>query len=249
MIELRNISKTYNRKSTDPVVALNDISLTIPEKSFVVVVGANGSGKSTLLNAIAGTTRVDSGSIFIDNTDITRLRDYQRSRWIARIFQDPLMGTAPELTVMENFRLAALRTTSKRLKTGTDEKFAKSVKEKVYILGLGLEHKLNQPMGTLSGGQRQALTLLMAVMDETKILLLDEPTAALDPKTSALILRLADRIIREFSLTVLFVTHQLKDALYYGNRIIRMDGGIIVQDYANTAKTALTIGEVFQWFE
>jgi putative ABC transport system ATP-binding protein len=249
MIEVKNISKTFNRNSNDPVIALVDVSLKLAPKSFTVVVGSNGSGKSTLLNALAGTIRVDAGQIFMEGENVTALRDYERSRWIARIFQNPLMGTAPELTVLENFRLAALRTHSKKLKTGTDEKFIKSVKEKVYILALGLESKLHQKMGSLSGGQRQALTLLMATMDDTKVLLMDEPTAALDPKTSELILKLADRIIREYSLTVLFVTHQLKDALHYGDRIIRMNEGKIVQDVTAEAKSKMSIGDVYQWFE
>ncbi len=249
MIELKHISKTFNRNTSDPVVALRDLSLTIAEKSFVVVVGSNGSGKSTLLNALAGTIRVDEGEILIDGIDITKLSDYQRSKWVARVFQNPMTGTAPELTVLENFRLASLRTQSKGFRIGTGEKFKQLVKEKIYMLNLGLENKITQPMGTLSGGQRQALTLLMAVMDETKILLMDEPTAALDPKTSELILQLAGKIIREFHLTVLFVTHQLKDALHYGDRIIRMNEGSIAEDLSNESKSKLKIDEVYRWFE
>ena len=249
MIELKHISKTFNRSTSDPVVALNDVNLTIAEKSFVVVVGANGSGKSTLLNALAGTVRIDEGQIMVDGTDITKLNDHERSKWIARVFQNPVMGTAPELTVLENFRLASLRTQSKGFRIGTGDAFKQTVKEKISMLNLGLENKIAQPMGTLSGGQRQALTLLMAVMDETKILLMDEPSAALDPKTSELILQLADKIIHEFNLTVLFVTHQLKDALHYGDRIIRMSEGKIAEDLSSDSKSNLKVEDVYRWFE
>lgn len=255
MIELRNISKTYNRSSPKAVVALENVNLFIPEKSYVVVVGSNGSGKSTLLNILAGTARPDEGQILINGIDITCLSDFERSKWVARIFQNPMTGTSPELTVLENFRLAFLRTEKKKFTIGTGERFRKMVKEKISLLGLGLENKLDQPMGTLSGGQRQALTLLMAVMpretgrEEAKILLMDEPTAALDPKTSALILELADKIIKEFNLTVIFVTHQLKDALRYGGRILCMEGGKVTRDLADQYKIKLTIPEVYEWFE
>ena len=255
MIELRHISKTYNRSSPNAVVALDDVSLVIPEKSFVVVVGSNGSGKSSLLNMLAGTAKPDDGQIMINGKDITHVSDFERSKWIARIFQNPMMGTSLELTVLENFRLASLRMEKKKFRIGTGEAFRKLVKEKITMLGLGLENKLDQPMGTLSGGQRQALTLLMAVIpvqtgkEEAKILLMDEPTAALDPKTSALILELADMIIKEFNLTVIFVTHQIKDALRYGDRIVCMDSGKIKRDIAEGAKPKLRISEVFDWFE
>ena len=255
MIELKHISKTFNRNSPSAVSALIDVSLTISEKSFVVVVGSNGSGKSTLLNILAGTVRADSGSILINGKDVTGLKDYQRSKWVARIFQNPLMGTSPELTVLENFRLASIRTQPKRFIIGTGEKFKKVVREKISMLSLGLENKLDQPMGTLSGGQRQALTLLMAVMsdddlphEQTRILLMDEPTAALDPKTSTQIMELAGKIIKEFNLTVVFVTHHLKDALAYGDRIIGMEAGTIVKDLGLEPKSKLTLPEVYDWF-
>ena len=258
MIELQHINKTFNRNSPAAVNALIDIHLTIAEKSFVVVVGSNGSGKSTLLNVLAGTVRPDSGTMLINGKDVTGQADYQRSKWVARIFQNPLMGTSPELTVLENFRLASIRTQSKKFVIGTGEKFKRIVREKISILSLGLENKLDQPMGTLSGGQRQALTLLMAVMpgqlddntaDATRILLMDEPTAALDPKTSTNILELSGGIIKEFNLTVMFVTHHLKDALNYGNRILCMEGGRIVKDLDQTSKSKLTLPEVYDWFE
>ncbi|MEO8086465.1 MAG: ATP-binding cassette domain-containing protein [Bacteroidota bacterium] len=255
MIELKHISKTFNRNSPNAVLALTDVNLVIPEKSFVVVVGSNGSGKSTLLNAIAGTVRIDEGQIVVNGSDITRLADYRRSKLIARIFQNPLTGTSSDLTILENFRLAALRSQTKKFHIGTGEKFIQTVKEKIYMLGLGLEDKLELTMGSLSGGQRQALTLLMAIMpgqsgaEENKILLMDEPTAALDPRTSELILKLANRIIREYNLTVMFVTHQLKDALQHGNRIICMEAGKIKYDLAEGVKEKLSINDVYQWFE
>jgi len=258
VIELKHISKTFNRNLPSAVTALHDVSLLIPEKSFIVVIGSNGSGKSTLLNVLAGTVKPDAGTILINGKDVTHFKDYRRSRWVARIFQNPLMGTSPELTVLENFRLAAIRTQPKRFVIGTGDKFKKLVQEKINMLSLGLENKLDQPMGTLSGGQRQALTLLMAVMpgqmadakgDETRILLMDEPTAALDPKTSELILNLSGKIIKEFNLTVLFVTHHLKDALNFGNRIVCMDSGKIIQDLSQESKSKLTIQEMYDWFE
>lgn len=259
MIELKHLRKTYGIKTSNPTLALDDVSLSIPVKSFVVVVGANGSGKTTLLNALAGTVQVDEGAVMINGVDVTRKADYKRSKWVARIFQNPLTGTSPELTVFENFRLASLRLQTKKLTIGTDAKFRQQVREKIYVLGLGLENKLDQMMGTLSGGQRQALTLLMAVMpwrsgdysedEHAKLLLMDEPTAALDPKTAELVMKTADRIIREYNLTVLFVTHQLKDALAYGDRIIRMESGKIAQDLSRDSKSKLTIGDVYGWFE
>ena len=249
MIELQHISKTFNRNSPNEISALKDINLKIDASQFVVVIGSNGSGKSTLLNSIAGNISIDNGRILVDNTEITNKKEYERSKWIARIFQNPLMGTAPELTILENFRLASLRTQSKKMSIGTNENFKKKTKEKISLLNLGLENKIDQPMGTLSGGQRQALTLLMATMDETKILLMDEPSAALDPKTADLLLQLANKIIREFRLTTLFITHQLKDALIYGDRLILMREGTIAKDLDPSQKSKLQLNEVYSWFE
>jgi putative ABC transport system ATP-binding protein len=197
MIELRNVSKTFNGGTANEVHALKDVSITLGDSEFVIVAGQNGSGKTTLLNALAGTIEIDRGLISINGTDITAMKDYTRSRMIARVFQNPSHGTASELSVLEHFRLASLRTKNKGLSIGTGAQFAVRVKERVSILNLGLENKLNQPMGTLSGGERQALSLLMAVMDETQLLLMDEPTASLDPKTSELVLSIADTIKRD----------------------------------------------------
>jgi putative ABC transport system ATP-binding protein len=248
MIELQHIRKIFHRGTANEVSALQDVNLKVDSSSFVVIVGSNGSGKSSLLNAIAGSLQVNEGKISVDNNNITHLKEHQRSKWIARIFQNPLMGTAPELSILENFRLASIRTQSKKFTIGTGEKFKKKIQDRISLLNLGLENKVGQPMGTLSGGQRQALTLLMAVMDETKILLMDEPAAALDPKTSELLMKLAEKIIREFHLTAFLVTHQLKDALTYGDRLILMQEGKITKDLNQSEKSSLQLNDLFNWF-
>ena len=248
MITLSGISKTFNKGNPNEVNLLHDFNLEINKNDFIVVVGSNGSGKTTLLNIIAGTIRVDSGSVILDEKEITHLKDYERSRWLARIFQNPLAGTAPDLTILENFRLAALRTSNKGIKIGTGEKFKKNVRDRLKILNLGLENKLDQDMGSLSGGQRQALALLMAIMDDTRLLLLDEPAAALDPKTSELIMDLAYKVIKEFNLTALLVTHQLKDVVGYGNRVIQMKEGQIIRDFRKNDKEKLNISNIYDWF-
>ena len=249
MIELRNISKAFNAGSAAEIRALQDINITIHHKEFVVVVGSNGSGKSTLLNIIAGNQKPDSGIILFEKKELNNLREHQRSKWIARIFQNPLMGTAPDLTILENFRLASLRTKSKTLTIGTKKKFRETVRERISILNLNLENKVDQPMGTLSGGQRQALTLIMAVMDDAKILLMDEPAAALDPKTSETLMTLAKKIITDFGLMAILVTHQMKDAIKYGNRIIQMAEGTIKKDLTGDEKMKLQLQDIYSWFE
>ncbi|HMT28384.1 MAG TPA: ATP-binding cassette domain-containing protein, partial [Bacteroidia bacterium] len=199
MIQLLDINKYFFRGTVNEIHALKNISIEIPSGQFVILLGSNGSGKSTLLNCIAGSVIADNGNILVDKTDIVRLSEHKRSPWISRVFQNPLSGTASELSIIENFRLASLRSQSKSLKVGIDNRFRNLVKEKVGQLNLGLEDKLDQPIGGLSGGQRQALTLLMAVMDQTKILLLDEPASALDPRTAELIMKLAVQLIKEYS--------------------------------------------------
>lgn len=248
MIKLENISKLFNRGKANEVKAIVDLNLTIAAQEYVVIVGANGSGKSTLLNLIAGNTLPSAGTIFIDEHPVTRLHDYQRSRWIARVFQNPLSGTAPDLSILDNFRLATLRTLSKGLRVGANNNFKQQVKEKIAMLGMGLEDKLMQPMGTLSGGQRQALTLLMSVMDECKILLLDEPTAALDPRSARLVMETAEQLIQEFKLTAILITHNLKDAHTHGNRLIHMVEGQVLQDFSGEKKLNLTQNDLFDWF-
>ncbi len=248
MIELKNVSKTFNAGDANEVQALDQINLKIEKGQYLVLVGANGSGKSTLLNAIAGSFSVDEGEIYIEGQQVNRLKDFQRSPWIARIFQNPLSGTAPDLTVLDNFRLASLRTRRKGLKIGIQSNFKKEVQEKISMLNMGLEHKLNQEMGTLSGGQRQALTLIMAIMDEAKILLMDEPSAALDPKSAENLMEKAQMVVQEFNLTTVLVTHDLRDAYQYGNRILQMREGKIIRDFAQEEKTALAQDDLFRWF-
>lgn len=248
MIRLEGVSKIFNPGQINEVKALKEIDLHFEAGSFTVVLGSNGSGKSTLLNIIAGSEFPSTGKVSIEGKDITRWPDYKRSRWIARVFQDPMSGTATDLSILDNFRLAALRTHRKTLRLGITPSFKKEVAERVSTLGLGLEDKLQQPMGTLSGGQRQALTLLMSVMDKTRILLLDEPTAALDPKSAETVLKTANQLIKDYQLTTIFITHNLKDALGYGNRLIKMQGGKVEKDLDQAEKEKLSLGEVQSWF-
>jgi putative ABC transport system ATP-binding protein len=249
MIELQHITKIFHPGDVNEVRSLNDLSLVVPKGEFLTLVGANGSGKTTLLNIIAGAVSPTAGSISLNNTDVTRLAEYKRSRWIARVFQDPLKGTASELSVLDNFRLAAIRTAPKRLRIGINESFRKRVRDQVANLQMGLENKLDQPMGTLSGGQRQALTLLMSVMDDTQILLLDEPTAALDPRSAGLIMETAGQLITRYQLTAVLITHNLKEALQYGNRLIQLSEGVVMKDLKDDEKKALTLPELYTWFE
>jgi putative ABC transport system ATP-binding protein len=248
MIEISQISKKFF-DGEKPVIALQPTSLQIKEKEFVIVVGANGSGKSTLLNIIAGTLLFDEGSIYVDGNDISALKEHERSRFIARVFQNPQSGTASDLTIIENFRLATLRTQSKNLQLGIDRKFIDSIRERVSWLNLGLEDRLNRKMGALSGGQRQALTVLMSTMDDFKLLLMDEPTAALDPKSAELIMKLTTRILNQMQVSVLMVTHQTKQVLDYGNRVIQMASGQIIRDLDNVSKERLTLNEIVNWFD
>jgi len=244
MISLTHISVSFGAS----VLALDDLSLTIPSGQYVVVVGPNGSGKTTLLNVIAGALLPRSGAVFFEDRDVTRLVEHRRSRWVARVFQNPLSGTAPELSILENFRLASLRTSHAGLRIGVNAAFRGLVRDRIATLGMGLENKVDQLMGTLSGGQRQALTLLMSVMDKTDVLLLDEPTAALDPRSSELVLRTADALISQYRLTALLITHNLKDAHTYGSRLIQMSSGRIVRDLSSDVKAALDLPSLFSWF-
>jgi putative ABC transport system ATP-binding protein len=248
MITITNIYKTFNKGKANQVNAVNGIDLTIADEEFLVIVGSNGSGKTTLLNLISGSILPTSGSISIDNDDVTKLADYQRSKWIARVFQNPMSGTASELSILDNFRLAAIRTKPKGLTIGVNDAFKSDVKQKIAMLGLGLGNKIEQPMGTLSGGQRQALTLLMSVMDDCKILLLDEPTAALDPRSAEIVMRTADKLAQDFKLTTILVTHNLKDAYNYGTRIIQMGEGVIIKDIDTENKKVLKQNDLFEWF-
>ena len=248
MIVINDVHKVFNRGKANQVNAVNGISLDIKNEEFLVIVGSNGSGKTTLLNLVAGSVIPDKGTITIDNNEVTRLADYKRSQWIARVFQNPMSGTASDLSILDNFRLAAIRTKPKGLSIGIDDKFKQEVKDKIATLGMGLENKIEQPMGTLSGGQRQALTLLMSVMDSCKVLLLDEPTAALDPRSAEVVMRTADKLIADFKLTAILITHNLKDAYNYGTRIIQMSEGLIINDLDQKQKAALKQNDLFNWF-
>jgi putative ABC transport system ATP-binding protein len=248
MIHIKKISKIYNKGNEDEVSALKDVSIEIPQGEFVGIIGTNGSGKSTMLNLLLGTQSPTQGNIIINNNDITALPEYKRSKWISMVFQNPAHGTAPELSILENFRLASLRARKKKLSIGINDDFRKTVEEKVASLGMGLEKKLEQPMGSLSGGQRQALTLLMGVMDKTDILLMDEPTAALDPKSSQVVMQLADKINKELGITIVLVTHSMKDALQYGNRLLMFHGGTILRDLNGMDKSQLQLSNLQEWF-
>lgn len=248
MITINDVHKTFNKGKANQVNAVNGITLTIAEGEFLVIVGSNGSGKTTLLNLVAGSVFPDMGSISVDENNVSKLPDYRRSQWIARVFQNPVSGTASDLSILDNFRLAAIRTRAKGLSIGINDKFKQQVKEKIATLGMGLENKVEQSMGTLSGGQRQALTLLMSVMDSCKVLLLDEPTAALDPRSAEVVMRTADKLIADFKLTAILITHNLKDAYNYGTRIIQMSEGLVLRDLNNKQKSDLKQNDLFDWF-
>lgn len=248
MLELSHVQKYFNRGTPNEVLAVDELNLEVKTAEFLTVIGFNGSGKSTLLNLISGTCFPDGGSIAIDGTEVTGKKDFERSKWVARIFQDPMAGTAPDLTILDNFRLASLRTRRKTFHTGIESKFREKVKEKVSMLHMGLENKTGTLVGKLSGGQRQALTLLMAVMDDSKILLLDEPTAALDPKSSETVMETASRVIRELQLTAILVTHDMHYAARYGHRLIMMRQGRIGKDLGAEEKQRLSAQDILQWF-
>ncbi|MDR3693653.1 ATP-binding cassette domain-containing protein [Mucilaginibacter sp.] len=248
MIDIDNIHKTFNTGRSNQVNAVNGIDLHIKSGEFVVIVGSNGSGKTTLLDMVAGSVFPNTGSIIIDGADVTKMPDYRRSEWIARVFQNPMSGTASDLSIIDNFRLAAIRTRPKGLTIGINDTFKNQVKEKISTLGLGLENKIEQPMGTLSGGQRQALTLLMSVMDSCKVLLLDEPTAALDPRSAQVVMKTAEELIKDYRLTAILITHNLKDAYTYGTRLILMGEGLVMKNLDAQQKSALKQNDLFDWF-
>ena len=241
MLDISNVTKTFNAKTVNERVALNNISLHLEDEDFVTVIGGNGAGKSTLLNAIAGVWPVDSGSIVVDGTDLSGIPEYKRAALLGRVFQDPMMGTAGTMQIEENLALAARRGKKRTLKPGITKEERALFRDRLAELGLGLENRMTAKVGLLSGGQRQALTLLMATLNKPKLLLLDEHTAALDPRTAAKVLELSEKIIRENRLMTLMVTHNMKDAIRYGNRLIMMNEGRVILDISGEEKKQLTI--------
>ena len=241
MLELKNISKTFNAGTVNEKQAIDNLSLTLNDGDFVTGIGGNGAGKSTMLNLIGGVYEVDCGNIIIDGNDITKLSEHKRAKFIGRVFQDPRMGTASDMWVEENLAIADLRGKRRGLKWSISGKDRERYRKMLSELDLGLENRLTTKMGLLSGGQRQAVTLMMATMEKPDLLLLDEHTAALDPKTAAKVLEITDRLVKEHSLTALMVTHNMKDAITHGNRLIMMNNGKIIIDMSGEEKKNLTV--------
>ena len=248
MLDLVNVRKTFNKGTINQRVALDGINLHLEDGDFVTVIGGNGAGKSTMLNAVAGVWPVDDGRIILDGEDITALPDYKRAKYIGRVFQDPMMGTAPNMQLEENLALAMRRGQRRGLGWGVTRAEREEYREKLRGLGLGLEDRMTAKVGLLSGGQRQALTLLMASLRRPKLLLLDEHTAALDPATAAKVLELSDRIVRENQLTAMMITHNMKDAIVHGNRLIMMNEGHIILDIEGEEKKKLTKQDLLEKF-
>lgn len=249
MLELNCIKKTFNAGTVNERRALQGVSLKLNEGDFCTVIGGNGSGKSTTLNAVAGVWPVDSGSIFIGGADVTGLCEHKRAKFLGRVFQDPMTGTAATMEIQENLALAARRGSSRTLKWGITKKEREEYHELLKMLDLGLEDRMTTKVGLLSGGQRQALTLLMATLKKPQVLLLDEHTAALDPKTAAKVLELSDKIISENKLTALMVTHNMHDAIIHGNKIVMMNEGRIIFEASGEEKKKLTVEELLHKFE
>ena len=248
MLEIKNIFKTFNAGTINEKRALNGVSLTLNDGDFVTVIGGNGAGKSTLMNAIAGVFGVDSGSIVIDGVDLTHLPEYKRAKYIGRVFQDPMMGTAATMQIEENLALAARRGKNRTLRVGITKAEREEYREHLKILGLGLEQRMTAKVGLLSGGQRQALTLLMATLQKPKLLLLDEHTAALDPKTAEKVLDATERIVAKDRLTTVMITHNMRDAIAHGNRLIMMYDGKILIDVSGEEKKNLTVEQLLDLF-
>ena len=245
MLDIQRISKTFNPGTVNEKKAITDLSLHLNKGEFVTVIGSNGAGKSTLFNAIAGSFYVDAGAITVGGHNMTFLPEYKRAKRIGRLFQDPLKGTAPNMTIEENLALAA---GNGGWFSRLTQKDRTRFRDRLALLDMGLEDRLNQPVGLLSGGQRQALTLLMAALQQPKLLLLDEHTAALDPRTAAKVLDLSDRIVQEHGLTTLMITHNMKDAIAHGNRLIMMDAGQVVVDVSGEEKKKLTVPDLLAMF-
>ena len=248
MLEIKNVFKTFNAGTINEKRALNGVNLTLNDGDFVTVIGGNGAGKSTLMNAIAGVFGVDSGHIIIDGVDVTALPEYKRAQYIGRVFQDPMMGTAATMQIEENLALAARRGAKRTLRIGITKAEREAYREQLKILGLGLEARLTAKVGLLSGGQRQALTLLMATLKKPKLLLLDEHTAALDPKTAEKVLEATERIVAKDKLTTVMITHNMRDAIAHGNRLIMMYDGKIIIDVSGEEKKNLTVEQLLSLF-
>lgn len=248
MLKINGIYKTFNKGTINEKRALNGVNLELNEGDFVTIIGGNGAGKSTLLNSICGVFGVDGGSIVIDGADVTRLPEHKRAKYLGRVFQDPMMGTAADMWIEENMSLAYRRGKSRGLRWAITNKERGYYKEMLSHLGLGLEDRLSSKVGLLSGGQRQALTLLMAVMQKPKLLLLDEHTAALDPKTAETVLNLSEKFISEGNLTTLMITHNMKDAIAHGNKLIMMHEGRIIYSAEGEEKKNLTVDDLLKKF-
>ncbi len=248
MLEIKNIYKTFNVGTINEKTALDGVSLKLNEGDFVTVIGGNGAGKSTLLNALAGVWQVDEGEIFIDDINVTKMSEHKRAKFLGRVFQDPMMGTAANMQIDENLALAARRGKIRSLKLGLTKSEKEEYKKALEILGLGLEKRMSTKVGLLSGGQRQAITLLMATLEKPRLLLLDEHTAALDPKTAAKVLETTNKIVSEHNLTTIMITHNMKDAIANGNRLIMMNNGKIILDISGDEKKKLTVEDLLKKF-
>ena len=248
MLKIENVCKTFNAGTVNEKVALKGLNLELREGDFVTVIGGNGAGKSTMLNAITGVFGVDAGKILIDGVDVTGLPEYKRAKYIGRVFQDPMMGTAATMQIEENLALAARRGKKRTLRTGITRAEREDYRERLKILDLGLEDRMTAKVGLLSGGQRQALTLLMATLQRPKLLLLDEHTAALDPKTAAKVLDATQKIVEKDHLTTLMITHNMRDAIAYGNHLIMMYNGHVVVDVSGEEKKNLTVEQLLNLF-
>lgn len=248
MLKINSIEKTFNPGTINEKKALDKVSLHLNPGDFVTIIGGNGAGKSTLMNAITGVWPVDNGSIILDGVNVTGLPEYKRAKFIGRVFQDPMMGTAPDMQIIENLALAYRRGKKRTLKWGITKKEKEMFHEKLKILGLGLEVRMTSKVGLLSGGQRQALTLLMASLQTPKLLLLDEHTAALDPTTAAKVLQISEEIIERDKLTAMMITHNMNDAIVHGNRLIMMNNGQIIYDVQGEEKKKLTKADLMAKF-
>ena len=249
MLRIEDVYKTFNAGTINEKKALCGVNLTLEEGEFVTVIGGNGAGKSTTLNAVAGVWPVDSGRIYIGGDDVTRLSEYKRAKYLGRVFQDPMTGTATTMSIEENMAIAARRGKTRRLTWGITKAERDTYREMLKTLNLGLEDRLTSKVGLLSGGQRQAITLLMASIQKPKLLLLDEHTAALDPKTAAKVLEISDKIIAENHLTAMMVTHNMRDAIAHGNRLIMMHEGKVILNIAGEEKKKLTVEDLLHQFE